>query len=210
VRVAELVAVNLAVPTRKNGGTGWTGIDKRAADGPVLLAETGVAGDLVVDRRHHGTWYQAAYAYDVEDLVWWAGELGKPITPGSAGENLTLSGANCGDAVIGERWRLGGAVLRVTGPRMPCRVFSMFWDEPDLIKRFIARGRAGAYLAVEQAGEVTAGDELSVLSRPAHAVTVAEIFAVRSGARGALGERVRPALADLPPEWADSVAKKIA
>lgn len=205
------MSVNLAVPGRRKGGLqGRTGIDKRPASGPVLIGRDGVAGDTVADRRHHGTWYQAAYAFDAEELDWWAAELDRPVSPGNVGENLTLSGADCSDAVIGERWQLGGAVLRVTGPRTPCRVFAGFWDLPDLIKRFTTRGRPGAYLAVERAGEVTAGDRLSVLSRPAHAVTVAEIFAVRAGARGALAEHVRHALADLPPEWAESVAKKTA
>ena len=209
--MAVLVSVNLAVP-RKNpdGKQKLTGIDKRPASAPVWLAENGAAGDTIVDRKHHGTWYQAVYAFDAEELDWWSAELGAPLRPGNAGENLTLRGVDCSDAVIGERWQLGGAVLRVTGPRTPCRTFAGFWEVPDLIKRFTARRRPGAYLAVEQAGAVGAGDELTVLSRPEHAVTVAEVFAVRSGERGALGAHVRHALGDLPPEWADSVHRKTA
>ncbi len=166
----------------------------------------GVAGDSVCDTKEHGGWYRAAYAFDAEDLRYWAGALGQPLTPGNAGENLTLGGCDCSNAVIGERWRVGGAVLRVTGPRMPCRVFAGFWEDPHLIKRFTTFGRPGAYLAVAEPGEIRAGDRLEVLSRPEHGVTVADVFAVRMRTRRDLGEHVAAALPDLPQEWADHVA----
>jgi MOSC domain-containing protein YiiM len=48
---------------------------------------------------------------------------------------------------------------------------------PDLVKRFIAAGRPGAYLAVEKAGPVRAGDAVILLDRPGHGVTVADLMA---------------------------------
>ena len=151
----RVLSVNLAV-VRTDPFThvksGRSGIDKRPAPGPVRLEVDGVAGDTICDTKNHGGPEQAVYAYAVEDLDFWTAELERLVEPGNVGENLTLTGVDCSHAVVGERWQVGEAVLRVTGPRTPCRVFSGFLDVPDLIKRFFAAGRPGAYLAVEQTG----------------------------------------------------------
>jgi MOSC domain-containing protein YiiM len=112
------------------------------------------------------------------------------------GQNLTLSGVDCSGAVVGERWQVGGAVLVVRGPRIPCRVFAGFLDVPDLVKRFLAARRPGCYLAVEAAGDVRAGDPVTVLSRPAHGVTVLDLMDAMTGERTVLA-RVRQAEPDL-------------
>lgn len=204
-------SVNVAVVRTGawTGRVGKSGIDKRPAPGPVLFEPGGVRGDSVCDTKHHGAWYQAAYAFDVEDLRYWSRELGRELHPGNAGENLSLVGCDVSAAVIGERWRIGGAVLRVTGPRNPCKVFAGFWDEAKLVKRFTAVGRPGAYCAVEQAGEVAAGDDREVLSRPEHGVTIAELFAFKVRGRRELAEHVETCLDDLPQHWRESVVRQL-
>src|SRR5690349_8972496 len=152
-----VVSVNVAVVrtdpfTRVKSGR--SGIDKRPIAGPALVGVDGVAGDTICDTANHGGPGQAVYAYAVDDLDFWTAELGRPVGPGNVGENLTLAGVDCSHAVIGERWRVGGVLLRVTGPRTPCRVFAGFLDVPDMIKRFFAAGRPGAYLAVDEPGAV--------------------------------------------------------
>lgn len=204
-------SVNVAVLSTGDwtGRVGKSGIDKRPASGPVLFTESGVAGDTVCDTEHHGRWFQAAYSFDAEELDFWSGELGADLVPGNAGENLTVTGCESTDAVIGERWAVGGAVLRVTGPRVPCRVFAGFWDVDRLVKRFTERGRTGAYLAVERSGEIRADDEVRLLSRPEHGVTVAEVFALQFHARGEQSDHVADCLPDLPAPWREKVAAKI-
>jgi MOSC domain-containing protein YiiM len=189
--------------------SGRSGIDKRPATGPVRLEVDGVAGDTVCDTKNHGGPEQAVYAYAVDDLAFWAAELDRPVGPGNVGENLTLSGVDCSGAVVGERWQVGEAVLRVTGPRTPCRVFVGFLEVPDLIKRFFAAGRPGAYLSVERPAAVSAGDAVSVLDRPAHGVTVADLLAAARGHRD-LVPRIAPAREYLGPrgrEWLDTVMR---
>lgn len=202
----RIESVNLAVvrddlPTR----VGATGIDKRPADGPVWLRAGGVAGDAIITVAYHGGPDQAVYAYAAEDLAYWAAELGRPMSPGNVGENLTLSGIDCSGAVLGERWQVGDAVLRVRAVRIPCRTFSAFLEVPDLIARFIAAGRPGAYLAVERAAQVRAGDPVVVLDRPVHGVTVADLMAAMTVDRDRI-ELVATARADLgerPRQWLD-------
>jgi MOSC domain-containing protein YiiM len=197
-----VLAVNVAVVrtdpfTRVKSGR--SGIDKRPVDGPVLLAPSGVDGDTICDTAYHGGPDQAVYAYSCDDLAFWSAELGQRVDPGGVGENLTLSGVDCSGAVVGERWLVGEAVLQVRGPRTPCRVFAGFRGVPDLIKRFIAAGRPGCYLAVERAAAVRAGDPVRVLDRPHHGVSVADVMAAMTvdrervwrvaAARDHLGER---------------------
>lgn len=206
----RVVSVNLAVVrtdpfTRVKSGR--SGIDKRPVDHPVRLEVDGVVGDTVCDTKHHGGPEQAVYAYSVDDLDYWTAELERLVEPGNVGENLTLAGVDCSHAVVGERWRVGEAVLRVTAPRIPCRVFAGFLDVPDLVRRFLAALRPGAYLAVEQPAAVRAGDAVTVLHRPAHGVTVAELMAAMSGRRELL-PRIVEARDDLGPrgrDWLDTV-----
>lgn len=192
----ELVAVNLArvranpsnarfdPPDRKPA---LTGIDKRPADGPVSVGRLGLRGDTICDTDHHGGSDQAVYAYAEEDAAWWQAELAQELKfalkPGSFGENLTLRGIEVSEAVIGERWQIGGVVLQVTSPRIPCSTFAGFWQVRQLVKRFTQAGRPGAYLRVLAEGELRAGDPVTVLDRPAHGLTVRETLRALTGDR---------------------------
>ncbi|WP_374615562.1 MOSC domain-containing protein, partial [Frankia sp. AgKG'84/4] len=167
-------AVNLAVlrTGEWTGRMGRTGIDKRPVAGPVRVGATGLRGDTVCDRRHHGGTDRAGYAFAEEDVAWWEETTGRRLPPGSFGENLTTSGLDVTGARLGERWAIGSVVFEVSAPRVPCRVFAAFWDVPDLIGRFIRRGQPGAYLRVLTEGEVAAGDPVTIVHRPDHDITV--------------------------------------
>ncbi|MER5458513.1 MOSC domain-containing protein [Micromonospora sp. NPDC002389] len=175
----KLISVNLAVVTEAawaGDASGRSGIDKRPAAERVTVRADEVVGDFIGERAHHGGPDQAVYAYATEDAQWWAVELGRDVPPGRFGENLSTLGVDVTDAVIGERWAIGSALLQVTKPRTPCRTFAGFWGVPDLIKRFTVRAAPGAYLRVPRAGTVGAGDPVEVVHRPAHGVTIGEVF----------------------------------
>jgi MOSC domain-containing protein YiiM len=157
-----------------DGRMARSAIDKRPASGPVGVGSLGLDSDAVADKENHGGFDQAVYAYAREDLDWWTEQVGRELRNGLFGENLTTAGIDVSAALIGEAWRVGTAVLQVTAPRIPCNTFKSWLDEPRWVKRFAAAGRPGAYLRVLTPGQVAAGDELEVLSRPAVAVTVAE------------------------------------
>jgi MOSC domain-containing protein YiiM len=137
----------------------------------------GLAGDRVYDVRHHGGPDQAVYAYAREDLDWWAAELGRPLPSGVFGENLTTQGVNVNGALIGERWRVGpDVILEVSCPRIPCRTFAGWLAETGWVKRFTRAARSGAYLRVIQPGEIQAGDQVDIVHRPDHDVSIEVVF----------------------------------
>lgn len=177
------------------GRVGETGIDKRPAAGRVAVGPRGLAGDTVCDTRDHGGRDQAVYAYADEEALRWAGELGQDVPPGRFGENLRVSGLAVTDAVVGERWRVGAdrddaCVLEVTLPRIPCATFGRFLGQEHWVRRFTERGDVGAYLRVVVPGTLGDGDPVEVVSRPAHGVTVRDLFTARGP------ERVRALLAE--------------
>jgi MOSC domain-containing protein YiiM len=170
-----------------------TAIDKRGVVGrvpvrPAVDGQVGLEGDAVVDVRHHGGADQAVYAYAVEDLHWWAQELGRELAPGVFGENLTTEGVDVTGAVIGEQWRVGdsGLLLEVTCPRIPCATFQGRMGEPRWVRRFTERGAPGAYLRVVQEGDAGAGDAVEVVHRPDHGVSIGDVLVIRRAPRDGL------------------------
>ncbi|MFC5638302.1 MOSC domain-containing protein [Streptomyces bullii] len=207
----KLLSVNLgrakAVPYTDNP-EGVTGIDKQpvqgavrvAAPGPKGIGGSGLAGDAVCKKEHHGGDDQAVYAMAREDLDAWERELGRPLAPGAFGENLTTQGVDVSGALIGERWRIGSTVvLEITSGRIPCRTFQGHLGEERWVRRFTERGAPGAYLRVIEPGEIRAGDPVEIVHRPDHGVTVALQFRAVTTDR-ALLPRLLPAGEALHPE----------
>jgi len=191
VKVAKVISINVAAVIHEGawtGSEGRTGIDKRSVEGLVKFANDAVAGDTVVDRKHHGGYDKAVYAYAREDADWWESQIGRPLINGAFGENLTTEGIDVNQSLIGERWKIGNVILEVSEPRIPCRVFAGFWDRPTLIKDFTAAQRSGTYLRIIQEGEIERNDEIVVISKPEHGVTIRDIFAAKSGERGKIAQ----------------------
>jgi MOSC domain-containing protein YiiM len=184
--VVEAVNVVHALIPDHRGDLDRTAIDKRPVQGRVAVTEpgeagVGLAGDQIYDRGAHGGPDQAVYVYAREDQDRWAAELDRVVAPGSFGENLTTYGLDVTSAQIGERWRVGddGLVLEVTAPRIPCKTFQGWMDEPHWVKRFTEHGAPGAYTRVVAPGTVGVGDTVTVEHRPDHGVTVGGIFVLR-------------------------------
>lgn len=209
VPAGRVVSVNVGrlQPLTVGARSQSTGIFKEPLDGPALLAESGVVGDQIGDRVHHGGRDKAVYAYAAEDYAWWSAELGRTLGPGTFGENLTLEGVDVTGARVGERWAVGGCLVEVAQPRIPCATLAARMGEPRFAARFGRAGRPGAYLRVLHPGEVQAGDRAEVVHRPAHDVTVALVAHAYHRDRGmARSLLVAP---ELPASWRSWVDRAV-
>jgi MOSC domain-containing protein YiiM len=185
---SRVLSVNLArvQPNPDQRGAAMTGIEKIPTSESVLVRApgtksdglgSGLVGDMICDRRNHGGDTQAVYAYAREDLDNWESFLGRTMSDGVFGENLTTTGVDVNGAVIGERWRIGDQVeLAVTVPRTPCGTFRAWVKERGWLRTFARAAMPGTYLSVVSTGHVRAGDPVTVVHRPAHGVTVAQVF----------------------------------
>lgn len=183
-----MISVNVgrAVDAAWAGRLKRTAIHKRPAGDRVKVCALGLDGDEQADLENHGGPDKAVYAYAREELDRWAGLLDRELRDGVFGENLTTSGLDVTEARLGERWRIGGLLAEVTGPRIPCGVFRAWLAEPSWVKRFAQEGRPGAYLRVLEEGDVGAGDPIEIVYRPLIHPTIAEAMRAWYGDVGQL------------------------
>jgi MOSC domain-containing protein YiiM len=177
---AKVVSVNVG-GVRKfeyHGGPAQSAIWKSPVSGRIVARGINLAGDRQADREAHGGFDKAVYAYSVEDQRWWEGEIGRRLSYAEFGENLNTQGIELNDALVGERWRIGSAVLEVSEPRIPCWRLGVRMNDEAFPRRFTKAMRPGAYLRIVTEGEVGAGDEIRVLEKPDHDLTVRDVFRI--------------------------------
>lgn len=178
-----VLTVNVGKSEPTDHSTTWvTGIHKRPQEGAITVSvpgdgKSGVGDDFIGDPDHHGGVDQAVYAFQREDLDRWEQIKNREFPNGAFGENLTTTGIDVNEALIGERWRIGNdVVLEVTSPRIPCRTFRGVIEEPRWIKEFTQDARPGTYFKVITPGVLRAGDAIEVIHRPTHDITVSLAF----------------------------------
>jgi MOSC domain-containing protein YiiM len=203
----KLVSVNVGLPREVTwrGETVTTGIFKEPVKGSVMLRTLNLDGDAQADLSVHGGVSKAVYAYPAEHYEFWKDELPDMTLPyGMFGENFTMEGL-LEDAVnIGDRFRIGEAVVMVTQPRMPCYKLGIKFRRADILKRFLASRRTGLYFAVLQEGAVEVGDQLELLSRDENQISVADITRLYAFDKDDLKTlRRAEQVAALPESWRD-------
>jgi len=181
--VLESVNVGTPQPIQVSDRAVLSAIWKHPVSGRVPLRGVNLQGDDQADRTVHGGPDKAVYAYAREDIDWWETELGRPLGDAPFGENLDVRGLPVSEAVIGERWAVGSALLQVAQPRLPCFKLGLRMGDPRFLRRFAAAGRPGAYLRILREGDIGAGDVITVLDRPAHGVTSAIVALALLGDR---------------------------
>ena len=174
----KLVSVNVGLPREIiwKGKPVTTSIFKEPIEGKIRLRTLNLDGDQQADLSVHGGVSKAVYAYPAEHYGYWQKELPSVVFQwGKFGENFTTEGLREDSVGIGDRFRIGSAVVRVTEPRMPCYKLVIRFEMDDMVKRFMASERTGFYFAVVQEGEVEAGDEFEPLDSDENKVTVAGV-----------------------------------
>jgi MOSC domain-containing protein YiiM len=172
--VARLISVNVGRPreiSTRRGRPFMSAIFKAPVEGRVRVEGVNLAGDDQADRSVHGGPEKAVYAYAREDIDWWENIHGD-LPNGVFGENLTTAGLDVSGALLGERWRIGTTVLEISGPRFPCSKLGIRFGDQRMVKAFAKASRPGAYMRIIEEGDLGAGDEITIVSRPDHAVTL--------------------------------------
>jgi MOSC domain-containing protein YiiM len=204
----KLASVNVGLPREVmwHGINVTTGIFKQPVEGRLALRKLNLDGDRQADLTVHGGEYKAVYCYSLAHYDYWKKELpGREWPLGSFGENFTIEGLAEESVHLGDKFSVGSAEVIVTQPRLPCYKLGVKFQSDDMVKRFLASGRMGFYVAVTREGEVGVGDEFRVIARDSHAVPVSEIRRLYIGKRYGVDElnSVRRALqvTALPESW---------
>jgi len=138
-----------------------------------------VAGDGRGDLAGHGCEQRAVFVYQIESYRYWQEQLKRTdFVHGQFGENFTIEGLPDNAVCIGDRYRIGTAVLEVTQPRVTCYRIGIRMNEPRMPALLTSSGRPGFYFRVLEEGEVGAGDEIEKVGEADERMTVAEINAL--------------------------------
>lgn len=129
------------------------------------VTANGLRGDVQRDLRYHGGPDRAVSLYSL-DLIESLRSEGHPISPGSAGENVTLAGIDWSLVVPGVRLELeGGVVLEVTSYCVPCgKIRASFADgEIHRINQQDHPGESRVYARVLAEGAVREGESVNLV-----------------------------------------------
>jgi MOSC domain-containing protein YiiM len=212
----KLVSVNIGLPREVpwHGRTVITGIFKQPVERRVALRKLNLDGDRQADLSVHGGEHKAVYCYPVAHYDYWKTELpGRELLMGIFGENFTADGFLEASVHLGDRFSVGSAEVVVTQPRLPCYKLGVRFESDDMVKRFLASGRTGFYLAVTAEGEVGAGDEMTLIAQDPNSVPVSEItrlyVAKRYGDSDVTSVRRALGVRALPESWKEYFRQRL-
>ncbi|MEA3277510.1 MAG: MOSC domain-containing protein [Pseudomonadota bacterium] len=173
----SLAFVNVAMPKEviHEGKAIATGIFKQPVDGRVMVRWLNVDCDGQADLWGHGGAFRAVYVYSLENYAYWRKELGRDLPYGQFGENFTVEGMSEEVVCVGDIYRIGGTLLEVSQPRVPCFKLAIKMGIEGFQNRFLKSGRIGFYFKVLEEGEVGAGDAIELVSRDPRGMSVRQI-----------------------------------
>ncbi|MFM6853962.1 MAG: MOSC domain-containing protein [Sphingopyxis sp.] len=185
-------------------------IGKTRCDAPQMLDWFGFVADEQADKAVHGGPDKAVHHYPADHYPWWQQTLGDhPLLAdaGAFGENIATGGLVEDAACIGDRFRMGTALVEISQGRQPCWKLGHRFGHARVPALVVSSRRSGWYYRVIETGIVAPGDGLALIDRPFPQWSVARAFALLIGG-GARHDRAATAeLAALPP-LAQSWAKR--
>ncbi len=210
----RVLSVNVSMPKEVpyKEKTITTGIFKEPVEGPVMLRSLNLEGDGQADLKGHGGVHKAVYVFSHEYFAHWKQELGRAEFPyGQFGENFTVEGMTDEMIYVGDVFRVGGTLVEVSQPRVPCFKLALRMEEPRFLKPFMARALVGYYLRVLEEGEVGAGDPVERVRTDPGGMTVTEMFSLLYHDKDNIPGAQRALRIDaLSPGWRGSFEKIVA
>jgi len=153
-----------------------TGIYKMPVNEPVEIRSLGIDGDAICDVKSHGGVDQALYIYGGSDYAWWSDEIGRELTPGTFGDNLTISELESAQFNVGDYLHIGDLTLQVTSPRIPCETFATRMGDPQWVKKFRHAERPGLYCRVIKESVIKAGDPVSLEKYTGETISILQMY----------------------------------
>jgi MOSC domain-containing protein YiiM len=156
--------VNVGLPrdVEWQGKVVRTAVWKRSVPGRVTARRLNLDGDGQGDLAGHGGEHRAVMVYQLDSYRYWETTLQRnDFEYGQFGENLTVEGLPDDEVCIGDRYRIGGALLEVTQPRVTCYRVGIRMKNPQMPTLLVSHRRPGFYFRVVEEGEIGAGDEIS-------------------------------------------------
>lgn len=191
-----------------------SGIDKHPVQDRLWLGQEGLAGDAQGDRRVHGGPDKAVHHYPFEHYPDWQAELGpldRLARPAAFGENFSTHGLTEATVAVGDRFRIGGALVEVSQGRQPCWKLNVRFSVPDMARRVQDSGRTGWYYRVIEEGEVAPGDLMVLVERRSPDWTIRRLWRALYVDRMNIGELAGMAeLAHLPEGWRRHARRRLA
>ncbi len=154
-------------------------IAKAAIDGPVVITFLGIKDDEQADLTVHGGPDKALHHYPADHYGHWASKaVDHPLlnAPGAFGENVSTFGLLEHEVCIGDRFRLGSALVEISQGRQPCWKQAARMEWSTLPAMMVRERRSGWYYRVIEEGEAQAGDMLTLVDRPMPDWSVARVF----------------------------------
>lgn len=146
---------------------------KTEISGPVFVSTLGIDSDEHVYEDHGGP-DMALLAYPIEHYAFWR-EQGLDLPLGGAmAENLTVRGLLESVVMIGDRFRIGSAVVEVSQPRSPCYKIAARYGRKDMPVIVQETGFTGYLMRVLTPGHIRSGDSMDLIARTGRGISVAE------------------------------------
>ncbi|MDZ3833387.1 MAG: MOSC domain-containing protein [Sphingopyxis sp.] len=175
-------------------------IAKRVETGARHVGFLGIAGDEQGDLSVHGGPNKAVHHYPRDHYPFWTETFGDhPLLAeaGAFGENISTRGLVEDAACIGDRYRMGSALVEISQGRQPCWKLGHRFGIATVPATVVKTGRGGWYYRVIEEGIVAAEDTLTLVERPLPDWSVARVFALLIAGGGKREPDALRALADM-------------
>ena len=179
--MARLVSINVGLPRdiTWRGEKVRTAIWKQPVQGRIAVRRLNLEGDGQGDLAGHGGEHRAVMVYQMDAYRYWEAYFGRnDFSFGQFGENFTVAGLADDEVCIGDRYRIGSALLEVTQPRVTCYRVGIRMAAAAMPALLVSHHRPGFYFRVLEEGDVGAGDEITKVVDGPERITVANVDAL--------------------------------
>jgi MOSC domain-containing protein YiiM len=164
-----LLSIFVGAPQRCEAADGTvfrTSMYKNPVCETIWLGSENLEGNVQANLKYHGGPDKAVCCFASEHLPHLSELTATALPHGALGENFTLRGMLEDEVCLGDRYRVGDAIVEVSQPRQPCANLSKRWGDKQLPKLMVQHGYTGWYMRVIEEGLLQPGDPVELLDRP--------------------------------------------